>query len=105
PNAAAIQHMALENYIEMRDKVDDPDFLLQRALEAALQARHPGRFVPHYTMVSFMRIPYAVALERSEIQRRILEAATQGLDSLDGVDWERVDAEVIGKLQPLPQES
>jgi kynurenine 3-monooxygenase len=105
PNAAAIQHMALENYIEMRDKVDDPDFLLQRALEAALQARHPGRFVPHYTMVSFMRIPYAVALERSEIQRRILEAATRGLDSLEAVDWARVDAEVIGQLQPLPQEA
>lgn len=44
PNAEAIQQMALENYIEMRDKVDDADFLLQRhwnccckrAIQAAL---------------------------------------------------------------------
>ena len=105
PNASAIQQMALENYLEMRDRVDDPDFLLQRELERVLQERHPGRFVPHYTMVSFMRIPYAVALQRSEIQRRILETATQGIDSLEGVDWARADAEVLAKLQPLPQES
>jgi len=101
PDASAIQDMALENYIEMRDLVDDPDFLLQQALERKLQERHPGRFVPHYSMVTFMRIPYSLALERSNLQRGILVAATQGLDSLDGVDWAAVDAEVEQKLTPL----
>ena len=93
--------MALENYLEMRDRVDDPDFLLQRELERKLQERHPGRFVPHYTMVTFMLIPYSVALERSDIQREILVRATQGLDSLDGIDWQAVDAQVLARLQPL----
>lgn len=101
PNAEAIQQMALENYIEMRDKVDDADFLLQRALELALQERHPGRFVPHYAMVTFMRIPYATALHRSEVQRGILVAATRGIESLDDVDWNAVDADVRAKLDPL----
>lgn len=101
PDAAAIQHMALENYIEMRDRVDDADFLLQRELEQGLQQRHPRRFVPHYTMVSFMRIPYSLALARSEVQRGILERATHGLASLDGVDWARADAEVERLLPPL----
>ena len=101
PNASAIQQMALENYLEMRDRVDDADFLLQRALELQLQERHPGRFVPHYTMVTFMLIPYATALERSEIQRDILIAATRGLDSLEAVDWEAVDAEVLARLDVL----
>jgi kynurenine 3-monooxygenase len=101
PNAAAIQQMALENYIEMRDRVDDPDFLLQRELERRLQERHPRRFVPHYTMVTFMLIPYALVLERSDIQREILVAATQGLDSLEQVDWPAVDAEVQERLAPL----
>jgi len=93
--------MALENYIEMRDKVDDAAFLLQRQLELALQERHPGRFVPHYAMVSFMRIRYSVALQRSEVQREILEDATRGLESLEGVDWDAVDAAVIARLAPL----
>ncbi|GAB3318636.1 FAD-dependent oxidoreductase [Luteimonas notoginsengisoli] len=101
PDATAIQDMALENYIEMRDLVDDPDFLLQQGLERRLQERHPGRFVPHYAMVTFMRIPYSVALERSNIQRGILVAATRGLDSLDSVDWATVDSEVEKQLTPL----
>lgn len=101
PNAEAIQKMALENYIEMRDKVDDADFLLQRELELALQERHPGRFVPHYAMVTFMRIPYATALHRSEVQRGILVNATRGLASLDGVDWAAADAAVVAQLDPL----
>ncbi|WP_330946116.1 NAD(P)/FAD-dependent oxidoreductase [Thermomonas sp. LB-4] len=101
PNAEAIQQMALENYIEMRDKVDDADFLLQRQLELALQERHPGRFVPHYAMVTFMRIPYSTALQRSEVQRGILVEATRGLASLEGVDWGAVDAAVAAKLAPL----
>jgi kynurenine 3-monooxygenase len=101
PDAEAIQQMALENYLEMRDKVDDSAFLLQRRLELALQERHPGRFVPHYAMVSFMRIPYSVALRRSEVQRHILEDATRGLDSLEAVDWAAADAAVLAKLEPL----
>ncbi len=101
PDAEAIQRMALENYIEMRDKVDDSGFLLQRQLELALQERHPGRFVPHYAMVSFMRIPYSQALHRSEVQRDILVDATRGLDSLGDVDWAAVDAAVLARLEPL----
>lgn len=100
-NAHAIAEMALENYIEMRDKVDDSTFLLQRQLELALQDRHPGRFVPHYAMVSFMRIRYSIALHRSEVQRVILEDATRGVASLDDVDWEALDAAVLARLAPL----
>ncbi len=101
PNALAIQRMALDNYIEMRDLVDDPEFLLQRELERALQQRHPDRFVPHYALVTFMRIPYAEALERSEIQRGILVEATRELESLEGVDWAAADAAVLRLLPPL----
>ena len=101
PNAAAIQAMALENYIEMRDRVDDPAFLLQRELERELQERHPRRFVPHYTMVTFMRIPYAVALERSEIQRGILATATRGRCDLADVDWEALAQVVHARLPVL----
>ncbi|NZA27547.1 FAD-dependent monooxygenase [Luteimonas sp. SJ-92] len=101
PNALAIQHMALENYREMRDRVDDSDYLLQRALELELQQRHPDRFVPRYAMVSFMRIPYAVALERSRLQHALLERATRGLDDLEQVDRGALDAEVRAQLAPL----
>src|SRR3546814_1253564 len=87
PDATAIQDMALENYIEMRDLVDDPDFLLQPSLERKLEARHPGRFVPHSPMVTFMRIPYSLSLERSNIQRGIRQEATRRLESPARIAW------------------
>src|SRR5690606_31927897 len=58
PNADAIARMALENYVEMRDRVDDADYLVMRDLDRALAARHPGRWVPRYWMVTFSRLPY-----------------------------------------------
>jgi len=97
PNALAIQTMALENYIEMRDRVDDPDFLLQRQLERALAERHPGVFIPRYAMVSFSRVPYRFAFERGLQQRQLLIDATRGKQSLAEIDVTKFD-EIIAEL-------
>jgi kynurenine 3-monooxygenase len=104
PNAEAIQAMALENYVEMRDQVDDPGFLLQRQLERLLAERHPGRFVPRYSMVSFMRVPYAVAFSRGKLQRQLLVEATDGLGEIGQVDLATVDAWVLQRLSVLEQD-
>ena len=101
PNARAIQQMALENYLEMRDRVGDDEFLLQRGLERELAARHPDRFVPRYSMVTFMRIPYATAFERGRLQRELLAELTEGHDTLDTIDRERADRLVEQRLPPL----
>ena len=87
--------MALENYVEMRDQVDDADFLLQRQLERVLAERHPGRFVPRYSMVTFLRVPYATALERGKIQRGILVECCEGLQRVEQVDLAQADALVL----------
>ncbi|MBR7551311.1 hypothetical protein KC220_22485, partial [Mycobacterium tuberculosis] len=50
--------------------------------------------MPHYTMVTFLHTPYAVALERTELQRRILEQATAGHDSLEHIDWAALEAQI-----------
>ncbi|WP_233264148.1 FAD-dependent oxidoreductase [Lysobacter panacisoli] len=101
PNARAIQAMALENYLEMRDRVDDDDYLLQRALERKLAERHPAHFVPRYSMVTFQRVPYATAYERGRQQRELLIELTRGHHSLDTLDWHAVDAAVHARLSPL----
>jgi kynurenine 3-monooxygenase len=102
PNADAIQTMALDNYVEMRDRVDDADFLLQRRLERVLADRHPGRFVPRYAMVSFLRVPYATAYERGRVQRDILIEATRGRNDLTQIDLAAADALVRSRLTTLP---
>lgn len=102
PNAEAIQAMALENYLEMRDQVADPEFLLQRQLERLLAERHPGVFVPRYAMVSFLRVPYATAMERGQRQRAILVAACAGKTSLEQIDLDAADAAVRQQMTALP---
>jgi kynurenine 3-monooxygenase len=100
-NAAAIQTMALENYVEMRDKVDDSRFLLERALERELAGRHPDRFIPRYSMVSFQRVPYAVALRRGRIQRGILAGLCEGISDIAQVDYALASEMIHRELEPL----
>jgi kynurenine 3-monooxygenase len=101
PNADAIADMALENYVEMRDRVDDPDFLLRRALERLLAERHPERFVPRYAMVTFRRVPYAVAKARGIVQAGILAELTRGATRVEDVDLATADRLVVERIAPL----
>ncbi len=95
--------MALENYIEMRDSVADPQFLLRRALERKLAERHPGLFIPRYAMVSFMRIPYAQAMARGRVQFELLSELCCGHTSLDQIDLACADRLIESRLHPLPK--
>ena len=103
PNARAIQQMALENYLEMRDRVDDADYLLQRQLELALAMRHPDVFVPRYAMVTFRRIAYATAFERGRIQRELLVEATRGATRIEEVDMAALDRAIAERLSPIAE--
>jgi kynurenine 3-monooxygenase len=64
PNTDAIAQMALENYVEMREAVLDPEYRRQKALAEAKQAEDPD-FIPRYSMVMFHpEIPYSEVVER-----------------------------------------
>jgi kynurenine 3-monooxygenase len=102
PNTDAIAAMALENYVEMRDTVRDPKFLLRKELSFELERRYPDRFIPRYSMVMFHHeIPYSVAYDRGRIQAGILERLTERITTLADVDMQRADAEVRAALRPL----
>jgi len=101
PNAAAIAAMALENYVEMRDSVADPAFLLRRELGRVLAQRHPDRFMPRYSMVTFTRMPYAQALARGAAQEQLLRELTAGKTRVDEIDLEGADRAVQRRIEPL----
>ena len=101
PNAEAIAAMALENYVEMRDSVADAAFLLRRELGRRLGERHPQRFVPRYSMVTFTRMPYAQAFARGAVQEALLHELTAGRRSLDDIDLAEADRLVAERLTPL----
>ena len=101
PDAEAIAAMALENYVEMRDAVRDPRFHLQKQLGFLLEERHPGVFVPRYSMIMFHHLRYSEARQRGIIQQRILDELTHGTQELKGVDLDKADRLVRSELGRL----
>ena len=102
PNTDAIAAMALENYVEMRDSVRDPKFLLQKTLSLELERRHPRRFVPRYSMVMFHdEIPYATAYERGRVQSEILSELTRHAATLAEVDYAQAERLILARLPEI----
>jgi len=101
-NANAIADMALENYIEMRDTVRDPKYVLRKELSFALERRLPDRFIPRYSMIMFHEeISYSTAQERGNVQQKLLEELTEGFDSIDDIDIDAAVRVVESRLPPV----
>ncbi|MFL2571405.1 MAG: FAD-dependent oxidoreductase [Parvicellaceae bacterium] len=77
PNGDALQDLSLHNYHVMRDYVADPNFLLQKKIEAQLFEKHPDKWMPLYSQVTFSHIPYSKALaigkKQDEIMKEVLK--------------------------------
>ncbi len=103
PDTDAIAAMALDNYLEMRERVAEPKFRLQQALALELERRFPQRFIPRYSMVMFHHeIPYRTALERGAVQAQLLAELTSGrVADLGDVDFARAGREIASRLAPL----
>jgi kynurenine 3-monooxygenase len=100
-NTDAIADLAVENFIEMRDRVADRHFLFRKQVELALEARHPRQFVPKYAMVTFHRVPYVTALTRGKVQDRILGELCADIDRLEDLDWNKADRLIKSELTAL----
>jgi kynurenine 3-monooxygenase len=90
PNGDAIAQLALDNFVEMRDKVADQQFLLRKKIEAWLYATYPDKFVPLYTLVTFSHVPYADALRIGQ-ENDALFARYMSIDAI-AKDWTSADA-------------
>jgi kynurenine 3-monooxygenase len=101
PNTDAIADLAVENFVEMRDRVADPRFLFKKTVELALEARYPERFIPKYSMVTFHRIPYLVASARGTLQDRMLSELCDPIECIDDLDWSKAQEMIHRELTPL----
>jgi len=81
-NANALADLAVQNFIEMRDKTASRAFRAKKKLDHLLEAALPGIYLPLYTMVTFTRIPYAAAAQRARLQDRIVYGSLIGVGVL-----------------------
>jgi kynurenine 3-monooxygenase len=84
-NTEAIAEMALDNFVEMRDKVASPVYQLRKRVEHALERALPGRYVSRYELVSFSTMPYAEVRRRVRRQQWTLAGLAAGLAATGAV--------------------
>ena len=77
PNADAIAELSYRNFIEMSSKTADPGFLLQKKIEKHFAAKHPEKWIPTYSRVTFSDRPYTEALAVGDAQEKIMQEIMQ----------------------------
>jgi len=73
PNADAIAELSYRNFIEMSSKTADANFLLQKKIEKHFSSKHPEKWIPAYSRVTFSNRPYAEALAEGDAQEEIMK--------------------------------
>ncbi len=99
PDGDAIADLAVGNFVEMRDKTADPKFLLQKKIEARFNEKHPDKWVPLYTMVTYSpNIRYSFALKEGKRQQSIMDKvmATPGIEQK--WDSEEVEKMILSEI-------
>jgi len=102
-NADAIADMAVENFVEMRDKVGSPAFRYRKRVEQTIHDAFPDRVAPQYNLVSFSTVPYTEARRRGRELDAVLDRviARLGPDSpvrLGDAAWKQEVVAVAGEL-------
>jgi kynurenine 3-monooxygenase len=100
PDGDGLQDLSLHNYRVMRDFVADPKFLLQKKIEARFSQKHPDKWLPLYSMVTFSDYRYSVAWKEGQKQQRIMDEVMlmPNIDTL----WD--SQEVEGRILALLNE-
>ncbi|WP_223652499.1 FAD-dependent oxidoreductase [Hymenobacter psoromatis] len=85
PNTDAMADLALHNFVEMRDRVADPRFLLQKRIESKIAAQYPGQWVPLYSRVTFSpdtsyADAWAAGQRQEAIMTRVMPLITNEVD-------------------------
>lgn len=101
PAGDAIAEMALENYVEMRDKAGDAAFILKKRVQARLEQAFAPAYRTRYAMVVYSSIPYHEAQAAGRVQDEIVAELCRDLVDPADLDLARAEALVREKLTPF----
>lgn len=73
PNADAIAELSFRNFMEMSSKTADKLFLLRKKIEKHFALKHPEKWIPLYSRVTFSERPYVEALEIGDQQAALMD--------------------------------
>ena len=100
PDADAIAELAVSNFIEMRDRVGHPEFLLQKKIEAWFSEKHPDKWIPLYTMVTYSpHIRYSDAMRQGRKQEDIMQKIMSRPGIAESWNSSAVEQQILQLLQ------
>lgn len=99
PNADAIAELSYRNFIEMSSKTANPNFLLQKKIEKRFAEKHPDKWIPSYSRVTFSHRSYAEALAEGDIQEGIMQKVMQMPDINEKWDSDEVENMILRQLK------
>jgi kynurenine 3-monooxygenase len=91
PNADAIAELSYRNFLEMSTKTADEKFLLQKKIEKIFSDKHPDKWIPLYSRVTFSDRPYAEALAIGDYQNGIMEEVLR-MENIENI-WNSPEVE------------
>ncbi len=97
PDTDAIADLALDNFQEMQDKVDDPEFIKKRKLEMLLEKRFPA----YYSKYSLVTFKDELSYEQAMTQGRAQDAYLLGLCSQESFQQPETDKELEAILNDM----
>jgi kynurenine 3-monooxygenase len=98
PNADAIAELSYRNFMEMSSKTADDKFLLQKKIEKWFSDKHPEKWMPLYSRVTFSLQPYSEALAIGDFQDEIMKQVLK-MNNIEEI-WnsEQVENKIIELL-------
>ncbi|MCU0467366.1 MAG: FAD-dependent monooxygenase [Arcicella sp.] len=72
-NADALSILSYNNFLEMRDYIKNPLFLLRKKIDFFIGENYPDIWQPIYTLIAFRTTPYQEVLRISLLQNEILD--------------------------------
>lgn len=100
-NTDAIADMAVENFVEMRDKVADKHFQLEKAVEKILEKRFPGKYISRYGLVTFSNVDYQKALTVGQLESELLAVLCRDIANAEAVDLQLAENLIDKTLAPI----
>ncbi len=99
PNADAIAELSYRNFMEMRSKTADANFLLQKKIEKRFSEKYPDKWLPLYSRVTFSFRPYSEALAIGDRQKAIMDEVMLMENIEQKWDSEEVEEKIIELLK------
>lgn len=94
PNLDAVAEMSFDNYQEIRDQVNRPNFHLRKQIEWELMSRYTDDYLAKHVMVMFYRHSYRFAQACGRLQDQLFDELFPEVTSLDDIDWTAMDKRI-----------